>query len=81
MAKKRRQILAIQDTCHISYSHHSSVKGLSDIGGENGSKGIILHSCLAVDPNKKHPEILGLLDQYIHHRTKKIDKNETYSQR
>ena len=81
MAKKRRQILAIQDTCHISYSHHNSVKDLSDMGGENGSKGIILHSCLAVDPNKKHPEILGLLDQYIHHRTKKIDKNETYSQR
>lgn len=79
MVKKRKQILAIQDTCHISYSHHSSMKDLSNIGGKNGSQGVILHSCLAVDPNKKHPEILGLLDQYIHHRTKKIDKNKIYS--
>lgn len=72
-----KRILAIQDTCYVSYSHHSSVKGLSDIGGENG-QGVILHSSLAVDPNKKHPEVIGLLDQYIHRRTQKVDKNESY---
>lgn len=53
---------------------------MSDIGGENGAKGIILHTTLAVDPTKKHPEIIGLLDQYIHHRTNKVDKNETYAE-
>ena len=81
MVVKRKQILAIQDTCYVSYSHHDSVEGLSDVGGENGSKGIIVHSALAVDPNKKHPEIIGLLDQYIHRRTEKVSENETYSER
>ncbi len=78
-AAKMKQILAIQDTCFISYSHHASVEGLSDIGGEKAAgQGIILHSSLAVNPNKKHPEVIGLLDQYIHHRTQKVDKNESY---
>lgn len=76
---KMKQILAIQDTCYISYSHHSSVEGLSDLGGEKvAGQGIILHSSLAVDPNQKQPEVIGLLDQYIHHRTEKVNKNETY---
>lgn len=78
---KMNQILAIQDTCFISYSHHNSVEGLSNIGGEKGSKGVILHTSLAVNPTKKYPEVVGLLDQYIHHRTKKVDKNETYLER
>lgn len=78
---KMKQILAIQDTCFTSYGHHDSVKGLSDIGGEYGSKGIILHSTLAVDPNQKQPAVLGLLDQCIHRRTKKADKDETYSEK
>lgn len=75
---RMKQILAIQDTCFISYSHHASVEGLSDMGGEKGSKGIILHTTLAIDPNQKHPEVIGVLDQYIHYRTQKVDKNETY---
>lgn len=78
---KMKQILAIQDTSFISYGHHDSVEGLSDIGGEKGGKGIILHTTLAVDPNQKHPEVIGLLDQYIHHRTKKVDNKETYLER
>ncbi len=80
MTKKRKEILAIQDTCFISFSHHKSVEGLSHIGGESGSKGVILHSTLTVDPNKKCPEVLGLLDQHIHHRDQKINKNETYKE-
>ena len=77
-ASKMNQLLAVQDTCFISYTHHPSVKGLTNIGGEKEGKGIILHSTLAVDPNQKHSNVIGLLDQYIHHRTKKVDKNETY---
>lgn len=77
-AAKMKQILAIQDTCFISYSKHVSVEGLSEIGGEKDGKGIILHTTLAVDPNQKYPEVIGLLDQYIHRRTIKVDKNETY---
>jgi len=75
---KMKQILAIQDTCFISYGKHASVEGLSKIGGEKGAKGIILHTTLAVDPNQKYPEVIGLLDQYIHRRIIKVDKNETY---
>ena len=75
---KMKQILAIQDTCFISYSHHTSVAGLSDVGGEIAGQGIILHSSLAVDPNQKQPEVIGLLDQYIHHRSEKVNENETY---
>ena len=78
---KMKQILAIQDTCFISYSKHASVEGLSEIGGEKGGKGIILHTALAVDPNQKHPEVIGLLDQYIHRRTTKVDKDETYREK
>lgn len=78
---KMKQILAIQDTCFISYSKHASVEGLSEIGGEKCGKGIILHTALAVDPNQKHPEVIGLLDQYIHRRTTKVDKNETYREK
>jgi len=77
-AAKMKRILAIQDTCFISYSKHVSVEGLSDMGGENGSKGIILHTTLAVDPCQKHPEVIGLLDQCIHRRTAKVSKDETY---
>lgn len=32
-AAKMEQILAIQDTCFISYNKHASVKGLSEMGG------------------------------------------------
>ncbi len=80
-AAKMKRILAIQDTCFISYSHHASVKGLSDMGGEHGSKGVIVHTALAVDPDQKHPEVIGVLDQHIHHRTQKVDKDETYSEK
>ena len=80
--KKRKLILAIQDTCHISFSHRNFVEGLSHIGGPNRTKdkGIILHTALAVDPTKKQPEVIGIFDQYIHRRTKLVDKNETCTQ-
>ena len=68
LAEKSDLILAIQDTCYISYSHHLSVKGLSDIGGKIKSKGIILHNTLAVDPTTPHPKVLGIIDQDIHRR-------------
>lgn len=80
-ASRMKRILAIQDTCFISYNHHASVEGLSNMGGENGSKGIIVHTTLAVDPSPKHPEVIGVLDQHIHHRTQKVEKNETFSEK
>ena len=50
-------VLAIQDTTTLSYSH--SVTGqLGDLGG---GRGFVVHSALAVCPDTKN--ILGLLDQ------------------
>ena len=60
-------VLAIQDTCYISYGHHPSVTGLGHIGPEKTS-GVILHNTLAVDPSSKHPSVIGVLDQCIHNR-------------
>ena len=79
--KDRKLILAIQDTCYITYSHHESVKGLSCIGGSAAHvKGVILHNTLAVDPNKKFPEVVGILDQHIHDRTKKNEKEDSWKE-
>lgn len=77
--RKRKIVLCIQDTCYITYSHHPSVKGLSRMGGGHNSKkaeGLILHNTLAVDPNKFHPEVIGILDQYIHNRNDAIDDED-----
>ncbi len=82
MASAKKVILAIQDTTVISFAHHPSANGLSDVGGPHRSdKGVILHTALAVDPTQQHPEVIGILDQQIIHRSKLQDKNETYAQR
>jgi hypothetical protein len=71
-------VLAIQDTCYISYGHHKSVTDLGHIGAE-GTSGIILHNTLAVNPSPKHPSVIGVLDQWIHNRmhSKEEDWKET----
>lgn len=67
-------VLAIQDTCYISYGHHPSVTGLGHIGAEDTS-GIILHNTIAIDPSSQHPQIIGVLDQWIHNRTEEKDED------
>jgi len=67
-------VLAIQDTCYISYGHHSSVTDLGHIGAEDTS-GVILHNTLAVNPSSKHPSVIGVLDQWIHNRKDMKDDN------
>jgi hypothetical protein len=71
-------VLAIQDTCYISYGHHPSVTDLGHIGAE-GTSGVILHNTLAVNPFSEYLSIVGLLDQWIHNRkdTKDDDWKET----
>lgn len=70
---KLELVLAIQDTCYIGYGHHPSVEGLGHIGKE-GSKGVILHNTLAVNPCSKRPAVIGILDQYIHNRKNSKDE-------
>ena len=77
--EEREIILAVQDTCYITYSHHLSVNGLSNIGGGRNSKngkGIVLHNTLAIDPLKTHPEVIGILDQHIYNRNKSNDDED-----
>jgi len=71
-------VLAIQDTCYISYGHHPSVTDLGHIGAEETS-GVILHNTLAVNPSQKYPSVIGVLDQWVHNRknTKDDDWKET----
>lgn len=79
--EKRELILAIQDTCYITYSHHQSVKGLSKLGSESSKAGgIVLHNTLAVDPTKPYPEVIGVLDQHIHDRNKISDRDDTWKE-
>lgn len=79
--EKRGLILAIQDTCYISYSDHPSVTGLSKFHeGIDQSAGIILHNTIAVDPTKTHPEVIGILDQYIHRRPAIKDKKDDWKE-
>jgi hypothetical protein len=70
-------VLAIQDTCYISYGHHSSVTDLGHIGAEE-TRGVILHNTLAVNPSSKHPSVIGVLDQWIHNR--KHSKDEEWKE-
>ena len=71
-------VLAIQDTCDISYCHNPSVTDLGHIGAEETS-GVILHNTLAVNPSSKYPSVIGVFDQWIHNRkdTKDDDWKET----
>ncbi len=73
----RRDILVIHDSTELDYTTHFTLDGLGQIG--NGHhRGYICHNSLAVDA--KNREVLGLLNQVLHHRPK-VDKGETEKQR
>jgi Transposase DNA-binding len=54
-------VLAIQDTTELDYSHHSNKRGLGYLRGAN-TRGLLLHSVLAVDPGGTP---LGILDHQL----------------
>ena len=73
----RRDILVIHDSTELDYTTHFSLDGLGQIG--NGyRRGYICHNSLAVDPKSR--EVLGLLNQILHHRPK-VPRKETEKQR
>jgi hypothetical protein len=55
-------ILSIQDTSDISYTNLKKTEGLGDYGSDGKSKGLIVHSTIAVTPNGI---VQGILDQKI----------------
>jgi hypothetical protein len=67
-----KRILVIQDTCYVGYGHHTSVNGLGHIGKKDTS-GVIIHNSIAVNPDTKYPEIIGIIDFATHNRLKKVD--------
>jgi hypothetical protein len=67
----------IHDSTELDYTTHFALEGLGQIG--NGHhRGYICHNSLAVDP--KNREVLGLLNQLLHHRPK-VSRKETEAQR
>ena len=59
---KEKVILSIQDTSEINYTGLKATIGLGSYGGCEHSKGLIVHSTIAVTPNGI---VKGLLDQKI----------------
>lgn len=77
ISRLRRDILVLHDSTELDYSTHFALDGLGQIG--NGHhRGYICHNSLAVDP--KNREVLGLLNQVLHHRPS-VGKKETQKQR
>ena len=55
-------ILSVQDTTTLNYSSHTKTEGLGDFGATPDSRGLIVHSALAVTTQGI---AIGLLDQKI----------------
>ena len=77
MSAHKRDILVLHDSTELDYTTHFALTGLGQIGNGN-HRGYICHNSLAVDP--KNREVLGLLNQVLHHRPK-VGKNETQKKR
>ncbi len=71
-------VLCIQDTSDISYTHRTTIEGMSQLGNGHG-QGFLLHSTLAVVPGPL-PQIIGLLHQEIFYR-KSAPRNESKEDR
>ncbi len=74
-------VLFIQDTSEADYTNLEATEGLGFIGNHK-NKGLLFHSCLAVKPDEKNPEVLGLAYQHVWARPHpSLNKNETRAER
>lgn len=70
-------LLVIHDSTELDYTTHTALDGLGQIG--NGHhRGYICHNSLLVNPETR--DVLGLLNQVLHHRPK-VPRKETQAQR
>lgn len=77
----QKTILLIQDTSELDYSSKKSTKDLGAIGNHAG-RGLMIHTCLAVEFDTKPTRILGLANQKVWIRnTVSLQKTETRTQR
>jgi len=80
-AKNGGVVIFPQDTTDADYTSLKATKGLRPIGNHK-NKGLMVHNCLAVRPNKSNPEVIGLANQIIWRRkNKSLNKNETRNDR
>lgn len=68
-------VLFIQDTSDLNFSHHPNTRGLGYIG-DGRSRGLMLHTCLAVVANKDSTQVLGLAAQRVWTRKEIKGPNE-----
>jgi len=79
--KSSLPVLFIEDTTALDFTSHSKKKGLGPIGDHKG-RGLMMHSCLAVEYKENTPQILGLAMQQLWRREEKPHKNkETRTER
>lgn len=62
-AAQEEDVLFVQDTTVLDYSHHPTKKGLGPIGDGRG-RGLLLHTALAVVPGEI-PRLLGMAHQQV----------------
>jgi hypothetical protein len=62
-AAREADVLFLQDTTVLDYSHHRTKKGLGPIGDGRG-RGLLLHTALAVVPGET-PRLLGMAHQQV----------------
>jgi len=71
-------MLAIQDTTTISLNRNYEIEGISTVGGRknNRYKGIVVHNTISVIPHKEFGIVDGLLNQIVHQRKAKEERNK-----
>lgn len=78
---KKETVLFLQDTSEVDYTNLESTEELGFIGNHSG-KGLLFHSCLAVEASEINPIVLGLANQQIWRRKDvSLNKNETRTER
>lgn len=81
-ARKRisdnKVVLCVHDSTTLTFKRNYDIKGLYNIGGNpnKGSDGIIVHNSISVIPYEEYGIIDGLLNQIIHKRKPKDERNK-----
>lgn len=76
----KNTLLLVQDTSELDYSNKKATKSLGSIGNHRG-RGLVLHSCLAVEFDTQPINILGLANQKVWVRENISKRIETRKQR
>lgn len=71
--KSEKIVLSLQDSMSIDFTRFTKTEGLGILEGK-GNKGIMMHTTIAVTPEKK---VLGIIEQKLWARKSKEERNET----